>query len=226
MSIKKSPPTFAELAPQYWQLFLDCQVCPDKLAAVKLMVTNITINRQRYLKVAPMLGTMPWWFIALVHAMESSLSFSHHLHNGDPLKARTHHVPAGRPPANPRANPKVAPSAKNPYTWEESAEDALRWMRLNSWSDWSIRGALYKLEEYNGWGYRMYHSDVLSPYLWSYTNKYTKGKYAADGKWNDQLVSAQPGAAAILRLMVDSGLVLAYDYLGDYPLPPAGTAYA
>src|SRR5207248_704475 len=120
----------------------ECKVQKDKEAAVQQMVTKITLNRKRYEQVTAGLGTMPWWFVALVHAMEASLSFSHHLHNGDPLRARTVHVPANRPPGNPRANPKQPPSAKNPYTWEESAEDVMLWKGLNRWTDWSIRAAL------------------------------------------------------------------------------------
>ena len=115
-----------------------------------------------------------------------------HLHNGDPLTARTTHVPAGRPVANPRGEPEAGPrrSAPNPYTWEESAADALCQKGLNAWADWTIVGSLFQLEAYNGWGYRMYHSEVLSPYLWSFTNHYTKGKYASDGKWGANLVAA------------------------------------
>ena len=169
---------------------------------------------------------MPWWFVALIHAMESSLSFTHHLHNGDPLTARTRNVPAFRPKDNPKANPKLPPGPKNPYTWEESADDALIMKGLDKWTDWSISASLCKLEEYNGWGYRSYHPDVRSPYLWSYTNQYTKGKYASDGKFDAKLVSGQPGAAAILRVLVDSGHVSASDYMGDFPNPSASSSYA
>jgi lysozyme family protein len=220
------PPKFADVQSEYWTLFLECKVKPEKLAEVKQTVTTITSNRARYESATASLGTMPWWFIALIHAMESGLSFNGHLHNGDRLTARTTHVPAGRPAANPRAKPKEAPSATNPYTWEESAEDAMRYHNLHSWTDWSIVGSLYKLEAYNGWGYRMYHPTVLSPYLWSYTNQYTKGKYSADGKWDANLVSAQAGAAAILRVMVDTKLVSTTDYVGDFPTPPRGVGYA
>lgn len=220
------PPKFADVQSEYWTLFLECRVKQDKLADVKTIVATITANRVRYTTVTTPLGTMPWWFLALIHSMESSLSFAGHLHNGDPLTARTIHVPAARPVGNPAANPTQAPGTTNPYTWEESAEDAMRSHNLHTWSDWSIVGALYQLEKYNGWGYRMHHATVLSPYLWSYTNKYTKGKYSADGTWDANLVSAQAGAAAILRVMVDTNLVTAIDYMGDFPTPPAGMAYA
>jgi lysozyme family protein len=222
---KKTPPKFADISGEYWSLFLDCKVRQEKLSDVKQIVTKITNNRKRYETVTATLGTMPWWFVAVIHAMESSLSFSRHLHNGDPLTARTFQVPAGRPAANP-GNSKEGPSAKNPYTWEESAQDALRLKNLQSWTDWTIRASLFKMEEYNGWGYRLYHPDVLTPYLWSYTDKYTSGKYASDGNWNAKLVSAQAGAAAILRVMVDTGLVFPIDYVGDFPTSSSTVAYA
>jgi lysozyme family protein len=226
MSKKKAPPKLADVSSEYWKLFLECRIRPEKLVEVKQLVAQIVSNRQRYERAAGALGTMPWWFVALIHAMEASLNFNKHLHNGDPLTARTTHVPAGRPAANPQANPKQGPSATNPYSWEESAQDALRMRNLDKWSDWTIRASLYELEAYNAWGYRLYHPDVLSPYLWSYTNQYEKGKYAADGKWDATLVSKQPGAAALLRLMVDTGVVFPIDYVGDWPTPDPGTAYA
>src|SRR5262245_44635684 len=215
----KKAPKLSEVSSEYWKLFLECRVNSDKLGEVQRIATSSSLNRARYQAATTGLGTMPWWFVALIHSLEGGLSFTTHLHNGDPLTARTTHVPAGRPVANPAANPKQAPSATNPYTWEESAQDAIRQMGLNTRTDWTIVGSLYKLEAYNGWGYRMYHATVRSPYLWSFTNQYTKGKYAADGKWDANLVSAQAGAAAILRVMVDTGVVTPTDYMGDFPTP-------
>lgn len=126
--------------------------------------------------------------------MESGLDFTCHLHNGDPLSARTVHVPAGRPK-----------SGKPPFTWEESAEDALRMRRIERVESWSLERVLYELERYNGWGYRLYHPYVLSPYLWSFSNHYTSGKYTADGRWSDTAKSRQCGAAVILRRLEERG---------------------
>jgi lysozyme family protein len=221
----KRPPRLADLSSEYWRLFFECKVRQEKLADVTRMVTRINTNRQRYERVAGTLGTLPWWFVALVHAMESSLDFTKHLHNGDPLTARTTHVPVGRPTANPQARPGEGPGPQNSYSWEESARDALRMKNLDRWTDWTIRASFYKLEEYNGWGYRLYHPGVLSPYLWSYTNHYSRGKYAADGRWDANLVSNQPGAAALLRVMVDTRMVFPIDYVGDFPLPSSTTRY-
>ena len=64
---------------------------------------------------------------------------------------------------------------------------------------------LYKLEAYNGWGYRDHHPDVNSPYLWSFSNHYKSGKYVADGTFSATAVSAQCGAAVLLKRLTQLG---------------------
>ena len=63
-------------------------------------------------------------------------------------------------------------------------------------------GILYALELFNGMGYRRYHPQVNTPYLWSGTNHYgtspSIGKYTSDGRWNVRAISRQTGAAAIM----------------------------
>ena len=39
---------------------------------------------------------------------------------------------------------------------------------------------LYRWEAYNGFGSR--RQGINTPYLWAFSNHYTKGKYVADGK--------------------------------------------
>lgn len=75
---------------------------------------------------------------------------------------------------------------------------------LPDWDDWSIPGMLYTLEGYNGWGYRRYHPEVKSPYLWSGSNHYASGKYVADGTWSRSAVSAQCGTATLLRRIAET----------------------
>lgn len=178
---------------EYLNLFNTCNILPSKSSVVENIIKKILANKVRYTAVGNPLG-IPWYFIAVVHNMESSLSFTGHFHNGDSLKARTKQVPKGRPL---QGNP--------PFTWEESADDALKYQRLDKGNDWSVAGLLYKLEEYNGWGYRSKHPHVLSPYLWSFSNHYTKGKYVADGRWSETAVSQQCGAAVLLRRMAEKG---------------------
>lgn len=194
------------LRAEYESLFNSCTVNPRHMATVDHCVGRLQTNRPRYQVVAGGLG-IPWAFVAVIHNMESSLDFSRHLHNGDPLTSRTTQVPAGRPKTG-------AP----PFTWEQSATDALTMKKLGAGTDWSLAGLLYQLERYNGWGYRLYHPHVLSPYLWCFSNHYKSGKYVSDGTWSDTAVSRQCGAAVLLRRMAEKGYI---DFV-DQPAPQAG----
>lgn len=157
-----------DLRGEYRRLFDTCTVGSSHQAEIDAAVTRAIANKARYQGVSASSG-VPWTLIAVLHVLECGQSFTRHLHNGDPLGAKTVHVPKGRP------------SGPGPWTWEESAMDALAIEGWTRWTDWSVVGTLYKLECYNGTGYRLYHPSVLSPYLWSYSNHYTSGKYKADG---------------------------------------------
>jgi lysozyme family protein len=183
------------LKNEYLGLFDTCSIRLDKLTEVDRIVQKINNNKSRYELVGNQLA-IPWYIIAVIHNMESSLNFDYHLHNGDPLTARTVHVPSGRPI-----------SGSPPFTWEESAVDSLKFQKMNLWKDWSLAGFLFKIEEYNGWGYRSRHPEVLSPYLWSGSNHYVKGKYVADGRWSDTAVSNQIGAAVLIRRLAERNLI-------------------
>lgn len=183
------------LQSEYTEMFKSIEIRSDKLDIVENHVDQINLNKQRYESVGNQIG-VPWYFIGLIHTMESNRNFTTHLHNGDPLSSRTTHVPSGRPKSG---NP--------PFTWEESALDALKLKRLNKETDWSLPKFLYQLENYNGWGYRLYHQHVKSPYLWSYSNHYTSGKYTADGVFSNTAVSRQCGSAVILRRLEHRGII-------------------
>jgi lysozyme family protein len=184
-------PQLSALRPEYDELFNTCVI--TKPMAVKEVIDAVLKWRKRYEAVAKT-STVPWYVIAVIHNMECSLNFKEHLHNGDPLGKKTVNVPAGRPPGW-TAN----------GTWEESALDALSYDNLTSWTDWSVGGICYKLEGYNGWGYRRH--GIHTPYLWSFTNQYTNGKYTADGVWSESAVSGQCGCAAVLRRLAEMGEV-------------------
>jgi len=177
----------ADLRREYETLFAHCRVRPERAAEVAWIVRKVQSARQRYDAVAWRIGC-PWQVVGALHAMECALDFRTHLHNGDPLSARTVRVPAGRPPTG-------AP----PFRWEDSAVDALRLAEFDRWKDWSVAGTLYMCEAYNGWGYRRWHAEVKSPYLWASTTHYECGKYVADGKWSATAVSSQVGVAALLK---------------------------
>ena len=86
-----------------------------------------------------------------------------------------------------------------------SAADALKLRKIDRVADWSLARILYELEGYNGWGYRKFHQHVKSPYLWSFSNHYTQGKYIADGTWSDTAVSGQGGAAVLIKRLEQRG---------------------
>lgn len=186
-----SSPTFDKTRRGYTNLWETAFVKQGSKSTARSIANKLLTYQTIYRRVADIIGC-PWWFIAIVHQMESNASFSKHLHNGDSLARRTVQVPAGRPKIG---NP--------PFTWEESALDALRMKGLDKIDDWIIPRALYEWERYNGWGY---FGKINSPYLWSYTNHYTAGKYIADHVYSSSAVSKQCGAAAILKTLVGMGV--------------------
>ena len=155
-----------------------------------------------YAKLSPIVrdgssGDMvPWYFIGCLHYMETSSNFTKHLHNGDPLQSFTTHVPANRPQLG----------HKPPFTFVESAIDAIKFEKINRETNWSLPVILRWFEKFNGTGYYRFQH-INSPYLWSYSNQYTKGKYGSDGKFDKTLVSKQAGCATILKRMEDRKLI-------------------
>jgi len=180
------------LKPDYKALWSTMEPNPQYAKAIMLASQHIEQFKTRYQsvgeKVCPIVP-VPWYFIGLIHFMEASQNFNRHLHNGDPLSDRTKNVPAGRPK---KGNP--------PFSWEDSAVDALVYKGYNVPKIWDIDDILARLEEYNGLGYQS--KGIYTPYLWSRTNHYTKGKYVKDGKYDPEAVSVQIGAAPILKLLL------------------------
>jgi len=177
---------FDGLAAEYASLWKSMKVIRMS-ASIRNTAEKIVANRKRYSDIEEK-TKVPWYVVGVIHAMESGCRFDCHLHNGDPLNARTKLVPAGRPR-----------SGKGPFTWEESATDALLMKDYDDLPDWSIERICWALENYNGWGYRKHHASTLSPYLWSGSQHYARGKYVADGKWSATAVSSQSGAMPILK---------------------------
>lgn len=178
--------TYDSLKEDYDELLASYSNKPSKVAAIKSVAQRIYSNRERYKVVAK--GIIPWQFIGVIHYLESNLDFNTHLHNGDPLTRRTRQVPRGRPL-----------DGEPPFTWEFSAEDALDQKGLYQETDWSLPKMCYNAERYNGFGYRMRRTGVNSPYLWSGTTVYTRGKFVADGKYDRSEISSQIGCIPILQ---------------------------
>ena len=176
---------FADLRKEYARCYSKCASRPECRATVDYYVRRLRAGQQNYELVQAALG-VPWAFVGVIHAMECGFNFSCHLHNGDPLTARTTHVPQGRPVGAPP-----------PFTWLQSAVDALQLRKLDAVTDWSVSHVLFLLEGYNGFGYRRHR--VPTPYLWSFSNLYSQGKFTQDGKFDPAAVSRQCGAALMLK---------------------------
>jgi len=183
-----------ELKQEYIDLYKACKIRPERINEIDQFINIIIQNKEKY-KSVERESNVPWYVIASIHLLEATLSFNTHLHNGDSLNSKTVNVPPGRPPG------------KAPFTWEVSAIDALQYDGLSSWNNWTIEGICYTLEKYNGFGYRTYHPEIKTPYLWSFSNNYTKGKYGSDGHFDSGLVSQQCGGMVLLKRMEQRGLI-------------------
>ncbi len=179
---------YTDLRSEYAALWASMVI--DRLAKIDATARKILAAKTAYDVVQRQIG-VPWYVVGIIHAMEAGLDFASHLHNGDPLTARTVQEPKGRPAAG-------AP----PYKWEESAVDALRHDGLDKIRDWTIERIAHALEGYNGWRTRRIQG-MSTPYLWSFSCHYSRGKYIRDNVWDPDAVSAQPGAMVLLRRLMD-----------------------
>jgi len=155
---------------------------PQWVSLAQHVVDKIVANKARYELVSSR-TSVPWELVGVIHDREASLSWLANIANGDPWNKRTIHEPSLRGPFK---------------SWEDAAEDAL--LRCppfaGRWSDWSTSGALTLLELYNGVGYA--NMGLPSPYIWSGTNQYTKGKFVADHHFDPDAVDHQLGCAIML----------------------------
>ena len=141
--------------------------------------------KERYQSVSDETG-VPWWVIAVIHEREASQNWRANIAQGDRWDRKSVNVPRGRGPF---------------ASWHDAAIDALTNCApyAAKWQDWSAGGALTLLELYNGLGYE--RKGIASPYLWSGTQHYTRGKYVADGKFSASTVDSQLGCAVLIHEM-------------------------
>lgn len=182
------------LRDEYARLFAGMSPRPehqDQIGRISARIRQPAF-RERYAEVEHDTG-VPWFVVGIIHSLEASQRFSGHLHNGDPLTSKTFHVPTNRPV---QGNP--------PFSWRASAADALRMKNLDRWTDWTVPGIAFVLERFNGFGYRNRFPHVKSPYLWSFCNVYTRGKYVRDGVFSETAVSQQCGGMVLLEALMNA----------------------
>lgn len=166
-----------------------------RAAEFKPVAKRLVAAKSRYQAVSGVSG-VPWFVIAVIHQRESSQNWSKSLAQGDPWNKKSTHVPKGR----------------GPFTsWEAAAIDALVICPpyAAKWKDWSPGGTLTLLEQYNGLGY--FKKDIPSPYVWSGTDQYIKGKYVADGVFHPNHVDKQLGCAGLILAMKDIDPSISFD---------------
>jgi lysozyme family protein len=173
-------PSFESLKASYRKLWDGMTINANSAQAAMLAANRIISGRDRY-KAIEKRTSVPWFFIGLCHMREGNFNFNTYLGNGQSLSRPTTIVPIGRGPF---------PS------FEDGAVDALKYQGLVSVTDWSLERIAFCLEGFNGYGYRA--KGVNSPYLWSGTNRYTKGKFVADHLFDENAVDKQLGSLAVL----------------------------
>lgn len=182
-----------ELSAEYDRLSAEARIDATRKADVHAAVGRIREQKDRYERIGAA-ASVPWYVVGVLHLLECDLDFNKHLHNGDPLSARTSRAPMNRPPGAP------------PFTFEASAADALDVLGFKGWGDWSSAGTLYRFEAHTGFEYRRNHPGVRSPELWGATSLYTKGGY--DGmQFDPELVSDRIGVAALLAVMREMDMI-------------------
>ena len=182
-----------ERRTEYQTLFESCSFV--RTDDIQRAVARVSAGRATYeLLAAASNNDMPWFAIGCIHWLESNCNFDRHLHNGDPLTARTVRVPANRPPSD---------AGDPPFSFEISARDALNIEGFTAWNDWSVPGCLFMWEKYNGFGYRFH--GVNSPYLWACSQHYRKGLFPRDHVWDPEGISQAVGTAVMLKWMQQHG---------------------
>ncbi len=191
----KMPP-LSEIEGEYRELFASCKIRDRYASNVDWYVSRMLkeSSKERYQDIFKE-TCIPWYFVAGIHALEATFNFNKHLHNGDSLRSKTWRVPKNR-----------IPGKSPPYTWVQSAIDALAMKKYDKETSWTLPEILYRWERYNGVRSRMEHN-INTPYLWSFSQHYTKGKFVRDGVWDPSAVSKQAGAAVLLRRLVNMGEV-------------------
>lgn len=185
-------PTNEGRAPTYHQLFDAGTIKPERQAEAAKVAKAIFANKAVYESVARKAGngkaSPPYWWIGPTHNRESGMNFRTHLHNGDPLTARTFHVPPGRPA-----------SGSPPFAFDVSAADALNMAphKLGEVQRWSVERGCYEWERFNGWGYL--RRGGISAYVFAGTTVYVSGKFVADSDYDPNAVDKQLGTVAVLK---------------------------
>lgn len=157
---------------------------PVMLSHAKSRMVTAIAHQDDY-KTVQAAVAVPITFLAPIHEREGSMRFNTHLHNGDPLSARTVHVPAGRPK---QGNP--------PFKWSDSAIDALKLEKIDQVKNWSAERILYEQHKYNG------ITKHMSSYVFSGTQYYESGMWVRDHVFDENVKDTRPGTLLMAKALI------------------------
>jgi lysozyme family protein len=177
------PHTLAAYRKGYLDLWSRAEVVKVKEATAA--AKKIIANKARYQGIEKATG-VPWFAIGVIHMRESNCDFRCVLHNGERI------VGTGR-------KTKLVPANRGPFeTFEEAAVDALKDYKS---ATWDVPQLAFKLEAFNGFGYR--GKGIPSPYLWGGSSVQKRGKYVADRVYDANTMDTQLGAMTVLRKLCE-----------------------
>jgi lysozyme family protein len=173
--------TFEATRAGYLALWGKMQVRPEKVAAADKIVEHILAHKADY-EAIEKATDVPWFLLGCIHYRESDLDFETYLGNGQSLKRVTTQVPRGRGPFS---------------SFLAGAIDALALDGLSAIKDWPIERVAWAAERENGQGY--FSKGVNSPYVWSWSDLYDKGKFVEDGVYDANFPDPQCGVMVLIK---------------------------
>lgn len=179
--------TVANTRDGYTAQIARAEVRPSWAGKFERAASYIMQHRAKYEEVERMMD-IPWQLVGALHWREASGSFAGVLHNGDKIIGtgrKTYRVPKGRGPF---------------ATWAEAAADAIRIKQKQRPPAWDLEGVAWFMETFNGMGYK--NKGRISPYLWSGTTLYDRGKYVSDGVYSSTTVDQQIGLMPLYQLLL------------------------
>lgn len=175
---------FAKQAIYYQHAWDKMVINPSRLSLIDATAKRLLADKAKFQE-ASVLTHVPWHIIAVIKERESGVDphFLGNIANGQSWARKTTLVPAGRGPFS---------------SWLQAAYDALVNCPPHAakWKDWTVGGQLVLLTEYNGEGY--YFKGVPDPYIFSFTNQYSHGKYTGDHGYDPNAVDQEIGCAPII----------------------------
>jgi lysozyme family protein len=199
---------FSALGGEYAVLLAATVIDPKREAELEAR-TKVILARaadENWQMVAAATGVPRLWGMASFER-ESGSDYTLSPAQGDPWRQVSTHVPRGLGPYK---------------SWAAAAVAAYRIDHLDKVgaANWTWARACYEGELFNGFGYRTH--GIHTPYLWSWTNIYTRGKFVTDGRFDaaeqDQQCGIIPLMVALSRL--DPSLALADPWPGGRVGPP------